>query len=176
MNGLRHSVGVIDDAVWAIEKIFLIVVHAAIAILVVAGVVLRYVFNDPLTWGEELIVGLFTWMIFIAAAAAVRTHMHIRIDVMAAVYANPKMHWLNVLTLVAGFAVIGVMLWACLEQVMQEAGVDSPMLNVSKAWFVASMPVGLVFMLIHVLRLTLYKGSAAVFRGEAESVAAGEQP
>ena len=173
METFRRAVGVADDAVYAFEKAFLILVHGGIFALVVAGVVLRYAFNDPLTWGEELIVGLFTWMVFIGASAAVRTHMHIRIDVMAPVYANPKMHWLNVATLLAGFAVLGIMLWACFEQVAQEASVDTPMLNVSKAWFVASMPVGLAFMALHALRLWLDKGAAAVFRGEAESVASG---
>jgi TRAP-type C4-dicarboxylate transport system permease small subunit len=176
METFRRAVGAADDAVHWLEKAFLIVVHGAIFVLVVAGVVLRYVFNDPLTWGEELIVGLFTWMVFIGASAAVRTHMHIRIDVMAPVYANPRMHWLNVATLLTGFAVLGIMLWASIDQVLQEAGVETPMLNVSKAWFVAAMTVGIVFMILHTLRLWLDMGAAAVYRGEAESVAAGEAP
>ena len=176
METFRRAVATADDAVHWLEKVFLVVVHGAIFVLVVAGVVLRYVFNDPLTWGEELIVGLFTWMVFIGASAAVRTHMHIRIDVMAPVYANPKMHWLNVATLLAGFAVLAIMLWASVEQVLQDLVVDTPMLNVSKAWFAASMTVGIVFMVLHSLRLWLELGAAAVYRGEAESVAAGEQP
>ena len=47
------------------------------------------------------------------------------------------------------------------------------MLDVSRAWFLASMPVGLVFMLLHVLRLWLDKGPAAVFKGETESAIEG---
>nr|MBA2708596.1 TRAP transporter small permease subunit [Gemmatimonadaceae bacterium] len=116
---------------------------------------------------------LFTWMVFIAAAAAVRSHKHIRIDVMATVYANPKVSWLNGLTVLAGVAIIVVMIYACTQQVLQEASVDTPMLNVSRAWFLASMPVGLLFMLLHVLRLWLDKGPAVVFKGETESVIEG---
>ena len=89
MGSLRRAIVVADTGVAAIEDAFLIAMHGGIFVLVVAGVILRYAFNDPLTWGEEVIVGLFTWMVFIAAAAAVRSHMHIRIDVMAPVYANP---------------------------------------------------------------------------------------
>lgn len=172
MVTVRQSLRLADDAASAFEKAFLIFVHGAIFVLVVAGVVLRYVFNDPLTWGEELIVGLFTWMVFIAAAAALRTHMHIRIDVMAPVYANPRMKWLNALTLVIGIAIVLVALYACVDLVAQELVVDSPMLNVSKAWFVAAMPVGLVLMLLHIARLWLDNGIEAVFRGEVESVIA----
>ena len=133
-----RAFGRVDDGVAAIEDLFLIVAHGGIAGLVLLAVVLRYVFNDPLTWGEELIVGLFTWMVFIGAAAAVRTQMHIRIDVMAPVYANPKMNWLNAVTLLIGIAII-VVDDLCLLRAgaAGSSSVESPMLSVSKAWFAA---------------------------------------
>lgn len=168
MGGFRRLFGRIDDAIGKAEDIFIVVAHGGVAGLVMLAVVLRYVFNDPLTWGEELIVGLFTWMVFVGAAAAIRSHMHIRIDVMAAVLRNPKMNWLNVLTLVIGIVIIVTMVWACYEQVLQELVVESPMLGVSKAWFAASMPAGMVLMLIHVLRAWMDEGAAPVFRGETE--------
>lgn len=169
MEAARRVIGVVDDAVFGLEKLCLILLTGAVFALVVAGVALRYIFNDPLTWGEELIVGLFTWMVFIGAAAALRTHMHIRIDVLAAVYANPKMHWLNMATMLGGFAILGVMTWAAFEQVSMEAVVDLPMLNVSKAWFLAAMPAGLIFMVLHALRIWVDRGAAAVFRGDIET-------
>ena len=174
METLRRAVGTADDVAYAVERLFLVAVTGAVFLLVVAGVALRYLFNNPLTWGEELIVGLFTWMVFIGAAAAVRTHMHIRIDVMAPVYANPKMHWLNGATLLAGFVIIGFMTWACVEQVLQEAVVELPMLNISKAWFLTAMPVGLVLMLLHAVRIWLDRGAAAVFRGDIETAIEAE--
>ena len=138
-------------------------------------VVLRYVFNDPLTWGEELIVGLFTWMVFIGAAAAIRSHMHIRIDVIGPILANPRMNWLNTLTVIIGLAIIVTMVVACHEYVLQELVVESPMLGVSKGWFAMAMPTGLVLMMIHVLRILLDQGSAPVFRGETETLLADEK-
>jgi TRAP-type C4-dicarboxylate transport system permease small subunit len=139
---------------------------------VLLAVVLRYVFNDPLTWGEELIVGLFTWMIFVGAAAAIKSHIHIRIDVIGPVLASPKMKWLNTLTVIIGIVIVLTMLLACHEYVLQELVVESPMLGVSKAWFAAAMPTGLVLMLVHVLRSWIDQGSAAVFRGETETLLA----
>ncbi len=168
MGGFRRLFGRIDDAIGKVEDIFIIVAHGGVAGLVMLAVVLRYVFNDPLTWGEELIVGLFTWMVFVGAAAAIRSHMHIRIDVMAAMLRNPRMNWLNVVTLIIGIVIIVTMVWACYEQVLQELVVESPMLGVSKAWFAASMPAGMVLMLIHVLRAWMDQGAAPVFRGETE--------
>lgn len=170
MDSLRKVFGRIDDALGKAEDLFIILAHGGVAGLVLLAVVLRYVFNDPLTWGEELIVGLFTWMVFIGAASAIRSQMHIRIDVMAPVFRNPKMNWLNVLTVLVGIVIIVTMTWACYEQVLQELVVESPMLGVSKAWFAAAMPAGLVLMLIHVLRAWMDNGAAPVFRGETEAL------
>ncbi|MGE0797998.1 MAG: TRAP transporter small permease [Lautropia sp.] len=170
MSAARTLLHRLDDGLAVVEDWFIILTHGAVAGLVLLAVVLRYVFNDPLTWGEELIVGLFTWMVFIAAAAAVRTRMHIRIDVLAGVFRNPRMHWLNVLTLVIGIVIVAVMIWACWDQLGQEIDVESPMLGVSKGWFVTSMPVGLLLMLIHIVRAWVDHGAAPVFRGETETI------
>ena len=170
MDGLRRAIGRIDDAIAAVEDLFIITSHGVIAALVLLAVVLRYVFNDPLTWGEELIVGLFTWMVFIGAAAAIRSHMHIRIDVIGPILANPRMNWLNTLTVIIGIAIIVTMVVACHEYVLQELVVESPMLGVSKGWFAMAMPTGLVLMMIHVLRILFDQGSAPVFRGETETL------
>ena len=174
MGGLRRTLGRVDDLLGAAEDFFIIASHGFIATLVLLAVVMRYVFNDPLTWGEELVVGLFTWMVFIGAAAAIRSHLHIRIDVIGPVLANPRMNWLNTLTVMIGIAIIVTMLAACHEYVLQELVVESPMLGVSKGWFAMAMPTGLVLMLIHVLRIWIDQGSAPVFRGETETLVAGD--
>lgn len=168
MGNVRKVFGRFDDALARIEDVLLILVHGLIAALVFLAVVMRYVFNSPLTWGEELIVALLTWMVFLGGAAGVRSQMHIRIDVMAPVFRNPKFKWLNTVTVLVGIVILGTMIWACYAQVLEELVVASPMMNVSKAWFVASMPVGLLLMLIHVLRIWMDQGAAPVFRGETE--------
>lgn len=160
----------VDDGLARIEDGFVLFAHGAIAGLVLLAVVFRYAFNDPLTWGEELVVGLFTWMVFIGAAAALRTRTHIRIDVLAPLYRRPRMAWLGGLTLLVGVAILLAAIVACWDQVAQESGVESPMLGISKGWFVASMPVGLGLMLVHALRIWMDEGAAAVFRGETETL------
>ena len=158
----------VDDAIASAEDFLIIVIHGLIASLVMLAVVLRYVFNNPITWGEELVVAFLTWMVFLGAAAAVRSQMHIRIDVLAPIFRMAKFNWLNTVTLLCGIVIMAVMAYGCIEQVLQEAVVDSPMLGISKGWFVVAMPVGLVLMLIHVLRVWMDQGAAPVFRGETE--------
>jgi TRAP-type transport system small permease protein len=168
MDLFRRIFGRVDNALASVEDILIIICHGLIAVLVVVAVVMRYAFNDPLTWGEELIVALLTWMVFLGAAGAVRSQMHIRIDVMAPVFRMRKFMWLNTLTVIIGIVIIVTMIWGCYAQVLQELVVISPMMNISKAWFASAMPVGLTLMLIHVLRIWMDQGSAPVFRGETE--------
>ena len=174
MGGPKAALRRLDDALARVEDLFIIAAHGIIATLVLLAVILRYGFNSPITWGEEFVVGLFTWMVFVGGAAALRSHMHIRIDVMGGVLAHPRMQWLNLLTLLIGIAIIGAMLWACHEYVMQELVVESPMLGISKGWFAAAMPAGLVLMLVHILRDWMDHGAAPVFRGETETLVASE--
>jgi TRAP-type transport system small permease protein len=168
MGNFRTQFGRFDDAVAKAEDFLVIFIHGLIASLVMLAVILRYVFNDPLVWGEELIVALLTWMVFLGAAAAVRSQMHIRIDVMAPIFRMARFSWLNTLTVITGIVIIVTMIVGCYGQVLEELVVDSPMMGVSKAWFVAAMPIGLLLMLMHVLRAWMDFGAAPVFRGETE--------
>ncbi len=170
MNPLRTMLHRIDDFLIMAEDVIVAYVHGLIAAMVIVAVALRYVFNNPLTWGEELIVALLTWMVFLGAAAAVRAQMHIRIDVMAPVFRHEKFVWLNVVTVLSGIAVIAAAIFACYEFVLQELVVDSPMMGISKAWIVSAMPVGLALMLLHVVRIWLDQGAEPVFRGETEAL------
>ena len=63
MHTFRALFGRLDDAVSTVEDLFIIALHGGIAVMVIVAVALRYVFNNPLTWGEELIVALLTWII-----------------------------------------------------------------------------------------------------------------
>ena len=57
-------------------------IFGATILIVAAQVIFRYVFNNSLTWVEELARYLFIWMIFLGAALALRDETHIRIDLL----------------------------------------------------------------------------------------------
>lgn len=59
-----------------------VVCMAVILILVVVQVVLRYVFNSPLTWSEELAVYVMVWMTFIGSVICMRDKEHIDVTVL----------------------------------------------------------------------------------------------
>jgi TRAP-type transport system small permease protein len=168
MESVKKVLFLVDDAVFACERWFLIAVHAAIAVFIIAGVFYRYALNDPMVWSEELLVGLFVWLVFVGASAAARTSSHIRLDLLSTVYARPGMGWLLGLTLVATMAVAILLTWTAFQYFALEMMTHSPTLDVSRGWFVAAMPVGMVCLVLHIVRLWVDKGATQVFRSEAE--------
>jgi TRAP-type C4-dicarboxylate transport system permease small subunit len=53
---------------------------ALMAVLIVAQVVLRYVFNDPLTWSEEMSRITFIYLTFLGISAAYGRRRHMFVD------------------------------------------------------------------------------------------------
>ena len=43
-------------------------------ILVNANVIMRYFFNNPIHWCEEVVTSLFVWTVFIGSSYAYRKH------------------------------------------------------------------------------------------------------
>jgi TRAP-type C4-dicarboxylate transport system permease small subunit len=53
-------------------------------LVLLAGVVSRYVFNQPLTWTDELASILFLWLAMLGAVIALRRDEHMRLGVLIA--------------------------------------------------------------------------------------------
>ncbi len=53
----------------------------AILSLTFSQVVLRYLFNHPVTWIEEISRYLFVWIVFLGSATAFRAGEHIKVDI-----------------------------------------------------------------------------------------------
>lgn len=53
----------------------------ACVILVNLNVLMRYIFNNPLQWCEEVVTSLFVWTVFIGSAYAYRKHAHLGVDI-----------------------------------------------------------------------------------------------
>jgi TRAP-type C4-dicarboxylate transport system permease small subunit len=86
------------------EKAVIVVLMVAILLLVVAQVVMRFVFQRPLFWSDELARYCYVWLSFIAAVAVTAGRTHIRIDVIN-YYLGPRGQ--RLVEMLAGLLVIG---------------------------------------------------------------------
>lgn len=160
----------IDRRLARLEDLLIIVMVAAIALLVGLGVVLRYVFNDPLTWSEEFVVTMFVWSIMLGVPSALRSRMHIRIDVLILRLSKPARRIFGFIACLAGLVIMCAAVYA---GYMHTAGVwssQTPMLGFSMGWIFLAMPVGFALTLFHGCMILIDEGPELVFQNSTETV------
>ena len=79
---------------WASEVPAALLVALEIVVLL-AGVVARYVFNAPLTWSDELASALFLWLAMLGAVIALRRGEHMRLTTLVARLAPGPRRWVE---------------------------------------------------------------------------------
>jgi tripartite ATP-independent transporter DctM subunit len=123
-------------------------------VVLLTGVVSRYVFHDPLIWSDELAGILFLWLAMLGAVVAFRRAEHMRMTALVAM-AGPRLRtFLETLALVAGLVFVVLVLHPAYEFASEEIFVQTPALELNNAWRAAALPIGFALMLaIAVIRL-----------------------
>ena len=127
-----------------------LLVVAEIAVLS-AGVVSRYVLQDPLTWSDELASVLFLWLAMLGAVVAMQRGEHMRLTVFVAKLSQGQRAFVD--TLVACLTVLfcGLLLGPAWEHVDEQWVILTPALEIPDALRVAAVLVGLGLMLLQSL-------------------------
>ena len=63
-----------------VEEFFMIPLIFAMSIIIFIQVVCRYVFQNSLTWSEEMARYMFVWLVYFSVSYTARREKHIRID------------------------------------------------------------------------------------------------
>ena len=84
-----------------------------IAVIVGADVFLRYVFNAPTTWADEISTYLMIAAVFLGAAYTHLTDGHIRVDLVTERLPQAIRDRLDVVTTWLGFVFVAYMAWQC---------------------------------------------------------------
>src|SRR5450631_1114446 len=79
---------------WATEIPVAALVSVEIVVLLF-GVVARYVFNSPLTWSDELASTLFLWLAMLGSVIALRRAEHMRLAFLIALAPLRWQPWLE---------------------------------------------------------------------------------
>src|ERR1700712_5051540 len=84
---------------WATEVPSAMLVCLEIVVLL-AGVISRYVFNAPLTWSDELASILFLWLAMLGAVIALRRDEHMRLTTFIGMMRPRRRAWVEALGIV----------------------------------------------------------------------------
>jgi TRAP-type transport system small permease protein len=132
-------------------------------------VVLRYVFDTSLFWAEEVILFIFTWVIFLAAAVNLERGSQFGVDVL--VNLLPRGARALIQGLVQGVVgvILGVFVWYGFRFAAGAWIQESDILRVPKTVVYISLPLAASLML-----LVVFRNLSRLFRGRSLQAQAEE--
>lgn len=141
----------IERAFVAVNRWLLVVLLAAMACIVFANVMLRYLTNDSLVWAEEVARHLMIWLTFLGAGLVLRFGGHIAIENLHDVLPGRVGRGLRVLIVASLLVFFSVMAWqgALYTSVMRFQTTAAT--GISFGWVYLAMPLGFVLLIVHLL-------------------------
>ena len=94
---MKRSIQKVDKCLSMIENAVIILGLSAMFLILLAQVIMRYVFSRPLTWSEEAARFIFVYVSFIGISYAYRQKGHIRMEVVVNLFPQAVRRGLEVL-------------------------------------------------------------------------------
>lgn len=120
-------------------------------LILLAGVISRYVFLNPLVWSDELASILFLWLAMLGAVIAFRRGEHMR---MSALVARARPRWrafFDAFAVAVAVAFLVLILHSSINYALDEAAVVTPAMEIPNIWRASAIPIGCALMLIFAL-------------------------
>src|SRR5438477_397760 len=120
-------------------------------LILLAGVISRYVFHRPFTWSDELASILFLWLAMLGAVVAFRRGEHMRMSTLVA-RASPQWRtFFEAFAVAVAVAFLALVLYPTFEYALDEAAIVTPAMEIPNIWRAAALPVGSALMLLFAL-------------------------
>ena len=125
-----------------VEELFLMTCFSIIGLVLFIQVILRYFFNFPLTWSEELARYLLVWITFFGINYGIRKKKHIEMEY----FFNKMPEMLQTFLTLATQLVILFIMWklfgSTLRFVRAQMLIESSAMQVSMGLVYAAIPLG----------------------------------
>jgi TRAP-type C4-dicarboxylate transport system permease small subunit len=142
----------VDPIRWIAEVALAISVLAS-AVAVFAGVIFRYVLNDPSSWLDEFAVLAFAWMTMVGAAVVQKNDAHLQIDS----FVKPLPARLQAVAYTFRFFAIAitlvVLIWQGWIITNRMAFVEYPAMGISRAFLLSTLPVCMPVVMYYLIRV-----------------------
>ncbi|CAH2604828.1 TRAP transporter large permease subunit [Rhodovastum atsumiense] len=135
-------------------------------VVLLAGVIWRYVLHSPLIWSDELASTLFLWLAMLGSVVALQRNEHMRMTALVGKASPQTRAFLEVVAVAVPVLFLSLMVMPGVEFAIEEDFITTPALDISGAWHAAAFPVGSVLMLVvALLRLARTGGWQALAGG-----------
>lgn len=118
-----------------------------LCLVVACQVFSRFILQDPFVWAEELARLFFVWLVFAGAAVGLKHNKHFAVDILLVNVPSRIGRWIERLALGLVIAVLLTLVWKGSLFVWEVRGYRSDILEISRSWLYAALPVSAVSML-----------------------------
>lgn len=123
--------------------------------VLLAGVIMRFIFNSPIPWADELASILFLWLANLGAAVALRRGTHMRTTVLTGFMSERGRAWAEALAIVAPCLMLLILMVPMWEYAEDEMFVQTPALGWPNTVRAAAVATGAALMIaISLLRIS----------------------
>lgn len=122
-----------------------------ITVLLLVGVISRYVFGKPLIWSDEVVSISFIWLTMLGAAIAVYRNEHLRLSLFVEMLPPRAQSFVQAFALVAVAALLIALIGPAVEYAKDEWFIHTPALDMPNTFRVSSIAFGFIAMLAMIL-------------------------
>ena len=159
LNAVEKTVGAV------VERTLALLVLLEVLILLV-GIVARYVFHRPIVQADEVAAILFLWLAMLGTVEAYRRAEHMRMTAILNRMTSQRRQAMEVFATVVGAVFFAALLGPALEFAEETGFMVTPAMEISGLWRTAAMPVGiglvLLFSLLKMARFDRVERRAAL--------------
>lgn len=146
-----------------LEEVLGAILLAGMAVLALANVVTRYIFEYPLAFTEELEINALVWLTLFGTSLAFKRGHHLRMLFFQDKLPENARFWLNQTINAAGLILFAALGYLGYQQLLDERVLEitSESLNLPQWIYTSCIPIGCALIVVRILQITL-----AEFRGE----------
>lgn len=126
--------------------------------LLLAGVVSRYVFAQPIVWSDEVVSIAFVWLTMLGTAIALHRNEHLRLSLFVEMLPPRRRAFVQAFALVAMAGLLLALIGPAVDYAADEWAIRTPALDMPNAFRVGSIAAGFIAML---LIIAIYAGRSA---------------
>ena len=148
---MKRSIQKVDKCLSMIENAVIILGLSAMFLILLAQVIMRYVFSRPLTWSEEAARFIFVYVSFIGISYAYRQKGHIRMEVIVNLFPQAVRRGLEVLINLGTIALFCYMIPFSFRFIGIQAGVKATATHIPMSIVYTALPLGMALSCVRLL-------------------------
>ena len=148
---MKRSIQKVDKCLSMIENAVIILRLSAMFLILLAQVIMRYVFSRPLTWSEEAARFIFVYVSFIGISYAYRQKGHIRMEVVVNLFPQAVRRGLEVLINLGTIALFCYMIPFSFRFIGIQAGVKATATHIPMSIVYTALPLGMALSCVRLL-------------------------